>query len=79
MFSRRSILAGVPQCVPLGPVLFNTCTNDIQSVQNDKKVTLSLHADNTNVTVRSGSIELREEEAGSGIRMLQLRLGKWRI
>jgi hypothetical protein len=56
--SLRPIQAGVPQCSFLGPTFFNIYINDIPSVENDSNVTISVYADDTNISVRSGSVDI---------------------
>jgi hypothetical protein len=49
--SLRSIQAGVPQGSLLGPTLFSIYINDIPSVQNDPNMSISVYADDTNISV----------------------------
>jgi hypothetical protein len=56
--SPRPIKAEVPQCSLFGPTLFNIYINDIPSVQNDSNIAISVYADDINISVRSGSIDI---------------------
>jgi hypothetical protein len=57
-FSRSSNQAGVPQSSLTGYTLFNIKTNDLRSIENDNNVTVSMYVYDTNIIVRSGSIQL---------------------
>jgi hypothetical protein len=57
-WSLRLIQAAVPQGILLGPTLFSVHINDIPSVDNDSNVANSVYADDTNINVRSGSIDM---------------------
>jgi hypothetical protein len=54
----RPSQAGVPQGSLLGATLFNIFINDIPSVEKDSNVAISVYADDTNIYVRSGSIDI---------------------
>jgi hypothetical protein len=56
--SLHSIQAGLPQGSLLEPTLFNIYINDIPSVENDSNVAISVYVDDTNISVRSGSISI---------------------
>jgi hypothetical protein len=68
--SRRPVLARVPQHSLLGAIFFIIYMNDIPSIQNDNNVAMSLDADDTNVTVRSGSRKMATDKLNSTIKML---------
>jgi retron-type reverse transcriptase len=77
--SLRPIQAGVPQGSLLGPTLFNININDIRSVQNDSNVAISVYADDTNISVRSGSVDIAVGKLNYAIAILEPWLQKWRI
>jgi hypothetical protein len=54
--------------------LFNIYINDIPSVENDNNVAVSMYADDTNVTVRSGSVQLTVNKLSDVIKTLKLKL-----
>jgi hypothetical protein len=56
--SLRPIQAGVSQGSLLEPTLFNIYINDIPSIANDSNVAISVYADDTNISVRSGSVDI---------------------
>jgi hypothetical protein len=67
----RPIQAGVPQGSLLGPTLFNVYINDIPSVQNDANVAISVYADDTNISVRSGSIGIAVRKLNAAVALLE--------
>ena len=75
----RPIQAGVPQGSLLGPTLFNIYINDIPSIENDSNIAISVYADDTNISVRSGSIDIAVRKLNSAIRLLEPWFRKWRI
>jgi hypothetical protein len=77
--SRRPIQAGVPQGSLLGPTLFNIYINDLPCLENDNNVAVSMYADDTSVTVRSGSTRLAIRKLTDAIEILQPWFSKWRI
>jgi hypothetical protein len=54
--SLRPIQAGVPQSSLLGPTLLNIYINGNPAVEDDSNIAISAYADDTNISVRSGSI-----------------------
>jgi hypothetical protein len=77
--SQRPIQAGVPQGSLLGHTLFNICINDIPSVVNDTNVAISVYAEGTNISVRSGSIDVAVGKLNEAIGLLESWFQKWRI
>jgi hypothetical protein len=77
--SLRRIQAGVPQGSLLGPTLFNLYINDIPSIENDSNVALSIYADDTNISVRSGTMDIAVRKLNAYIALLEPWLQKWRI
>jgi hypothetical protein len=77
--SRRSITAGVPQGSLLGPTLFTVYINDIPSIENDPNVAISIYADDTNISVRSGRLDIAIPKLNNAIRLLEPWFQKWRI
>jgi hypothetical protein len=75
--SLRPIQAGVPQGSLLGPTLFNIYINDIPSTENDSNI--SVYADDTNISVRSGSIDTAVTKLDTAIGLLEPWFRKWRI
>jgi hypothetical protein len=73
------ILAGVPQGSLLGPTLFNIFINDIPFIPSDSNVALSIYADDTSISVRSGSVDLAVRKLNTSLALLQPWLQKWRI
>jgi hypothetical protein len=71
--------AGVPQGSLLGPTIFNIYINDIPSVENDHNVVISVYADDTNNSVRSGRLHIAIWKISNAIRLLQPWFQKWRI
>jgi hypothetical protein len=62
------IQTGLPQGILLGPTLFNIYINEISSVENESNAGISVYADDTNISVRSGSIDIV-------VRMLKVATG----
>jgi hypothetical protein len=52
--------------------LFNIYINDIPSVENNNNVAISIYADGTNITVRSGNIRLAANKFSNAIKSLEL-------
>jgi hypothetical protein len=77
--SLRPIQAGVPQGSLLGPTLFNIYINDIPSAQNDPNVAISVYADGTNISVRSGSTDIAVRKLTAAVALLETWFRKWRI
>jgi retron-type reverse transcriptase len=77
--SLRPIQAGVPQTSLLGPTLFNMYINDIPTVENHSNIAMSVYADDTNISVRSGSIDIAVRKLNSVIGLLEPWFRKWRI
>jgi retron-type reverse transcriptase len=77
--SYSTLQAGVPQGSLLGPTLFNIYINDIPSVENYSNVAISVYADDTNISVRSGSIDIAVRKLNSAIGLLEPWFRKWRI
>lgn len=79
--SRRPILAGVAQGSLVGPVSFNIYINDIPSIQNGYNVFISLYAVDTNVTIRSESMQLTTNMLYTAVKILEpwLAIGKLRL
>jgi hypothetical protein len=63
--SLRPIQAGVSQDSLLGPTLL---INDIPSVKNDSNIAISIYADDTNISVRSGSINIAVRKMNAAFR-----------
>jgi hypothetical protein len=55
--SLHPIWAGVLQGSLLGHTHFNIYINDIPSIPNESNVAISVYADDTNISVRSGSVD----------------------
>jgi hypothetical protein len=79
--SRRPILEGVAQGSLEGSVSLNIYTNDIPSIQNDYNVNISLYAVDTNVTIRSESMQLTTNMLYTAVKILEpwLAFGKLRL
>jgi hypothetical protein len=69
----------VPQGSLLGPTLFNIYINDLPYIESDNNVAVSIYADDTSVTVRSGSIQLAVNKLNHVFKILEPWLEKWRI
>jgi hypothetical protein len=78
-WSPRHIQAGVFQGSLLGPTLFNVCIVDIPSVENDCNVAISVCADDTNISVRSDSIDIAVRKLNAAIVLLEPWFWIWRI
>jgi hypothetical protein len=76
--SLHPIQAGVPQGSLLGPTLNNIYINDIPSVVKDSNVAISVNAD-TNISVRSGSIDIAARKLNAAIALLEPWFRKWKI
>jgi hypothetical protein len=61
----------------LGPTLFNVCINDIPSVENNSNMTISVCADDTNITARSGSRDLAVRKLNAALGLLEAWFRKW--
>jgi hypothetical protein len=77
--SRRPIRAGAPQGSLLGPTLFNIYINDIPSIENDPNVAISIYADDTNISVRLGKLDIAAAKLNNAIGLLEPCFLKWRI
>jgi hypothetical protein len=77
--SLRPIQAGVPQGSLLGPTLFNIYVNDIPSVENISNIAISFCADDTNISVQSGTIDRAVRKLNSAIGLSERWYRKWRI
>jgi hypothetical protein len=77
--SRRPIRAGVPQGSLLGPTLFNIYINDIPPIENDPNVAISIYADDTNISVRSGKLDIAAAKLNNATDLLEPWFLKWRI
>jgi hypothetical protein len=53
--------------------------NDIPSITNDSNVAISVYADDTNISVRSGSLDVAVRELNASITLLEPWFRKWRI
>jgi hypothetical protein len=73
------IQAGVPQGSLLGPTLFNLFINDIPLIATDSNLAVSIYADDTRISVRSGSVDLAVRKLNSALALLEPWLQKWRI
>jgi hypothetical protein len=73
------IQAGVPQGSLLGPTLFNLFINDIPSISTDSNLAVSIYADDTSISVRSGSVDLAVRKLNSALALLEPWLQKLRI
>jgi hypothetical protein len=69
--SLRPIQAGVPQGSLVGPTLINIYINDIPSVEVDSNIAISFCADDTNVSVRSGSVDMAVRKLNGAIDPLE--------
>jgi hypothetical protein len=77
--SLRPNQAGVPQDTLLGPTVFNMYINDIPTVENDSNIAMWVYADDTNISVWSGSIDIAVRKLNSVIGLLEPSFRKWRI
>jgi hypothetical protein len=75
--SLLSFKAGVPQGSLLGPTPFNIYINDIPSIENDSNVAIYFYADDTNISVRSGSANIAVGKLNYAIALLERWLQKW--
>jgi hypothetical protein len=73
------IQAGVPHGSLLGPTPFNIYINGIPSVVNDSNVAISVYADDTNISVRSGSIDIADGKINAATALLEPCFRKCRI
>jgi hypothetical protein len=73
------IFAGVPQGSLLGPTLFNLFINDIPSIITDPNLLLTIYADDTTISARSGKPEIAVRKLNSALALLEPWLIKWRI
>jgi hypothetical protein len=69
--SLRPIQAVVPHGNLLGSSLFNIYINDIPSVENDSNVAISVYADDTKISVRSGSVDIAVGKLNYAIALLE--------
>jgi hypothetical protein len=76
--SLRPIQAGIPQGNLLGSTLFNINITDIPSAENDTNIAISVYADDTNINVLSGSIDIAVKKLNSAIDLLEPWFRKWR-
>lgn len=77
--TRCSIRPAVAQTTLFGPLLFITYLDDIPSVGKDINVAVTTYAVGTNVTVRSGSVQLAVNYLSNVIKTLQPLFERWRI
>jgi hypothetical protein len=59
--------------------LFNIYINDIPSVENDSNIAIPIYADDTHISVRSGSIDIAVRKLNAAIGLLEPWFRKWRI
>jgi hypothetical protein len=78
-WSLRPIQDGVPPCSLVGPTLFSVYINDIQSVESDSNVAISVYADDKIISVRSGGIVIAVRKLNTAIGLLQPWFRKWRL
>jgi hypothetical protein len=69
--SLRPVQEGVPQGSLLGPTLFSVYINDIPSVENDSNVAISVYADDTTISVRSGSVDIAVRKLNAAMGLLE--------
>jgi hypothetical protein len=69
--SLRPIRAKVPQGSIFGPTLFNIYINDAPSVENDSNIAISVYADGTNISVRSGGVDIAVRKLNAAIGLLE--------
>jgi hypothetical protein len=77
--SLRPIQAGVPQGNLFGPTLFCIYINNIPSVENNSNVAISVYAVDTNISVRSGNVDIAVGKLNYAIALLEPWLQKWWI
>jgi hypothetical protein len=77
--SVRPIQSRVPQDSLLGHTPFNIYINDIPSDQNDPNVAISFFADDTNISVWSGSIDIAVRKLNAPEGLLEPWFRKLRI
>jgi hypothetical protein len=77
--SLRPIETGEPQNSLLGPTLFHVYINEIPTAENDCNVTISVYADDTNISARSGSVDIAVRKLNAAIAFLEPWFRKWRM
>jgi hypothetical protein len=77
--SLRPIQAAVPHGSIPGQTLFNMYINDMPTVENDSNIAMSVYADDTNISVRPGSVDIAVRKLNSVIGLLEPWFRKWRI